>query len=396
MPYADWQTRAVTDLDGAINSAIEQIRTLDTESAALDLATRTFGAEGAARLVAAIRDGAIPAVSELGTEFGDAAGSLIATQREVTTWADLASASWGRVVGAVGGLFDLSPPDWLTSLLFEGRLSDLSIEIDVSGIGALDLATASLPEAQQHLRGLNEQIGLAERNITALQDSIDGGRLRLEPLKTARANLAAATTGLADLSAEAAETQARIDELTEANERAADAQAEAAAAQGNAAIAYQKQTDELRKQLATLPTVAERVRRLQVQHRLSARNAELDARAQQAFRDALEVVTLAARPAFVALDDTSEAAERLRRANEPLASTTLDLGDAYANAGAGRRTRHTATEGRCQSVRSTGTGRGGGGAAGATGGGRDRRMVRQPAGRRRRSVQVRRGGRRGG
>ena len=319
----------VTDLDGAINSAIEQIRSLDSESEALSIAERTFGAEGAARLVAAIRDGAIPAVSELGTEFDDAAGSLVATQREVTTWADLASASWGRVVGAVGGLFDLSPPDWLTRLLFEGSIAPIRIEVEIPDIGSLDYADVGA--VRQLFEETAAQIENANANLATLQQ-------RLEDLRGTRAYSSQAPQVIADIETER-ETLAGLEEQYRQLETALGEVGPAyeAAAEASATVTseYDKATAKLREQLSTLPTVAERVRRLQVQHRLSARNAELDARAQRAFRDALEVVTLAARPAFVALDDGSEAAERLRRANEPLASSTIDLGDAYETLGPG-------------------------------------------------------------
>lgn len=322
----------VTDLDGAINSAIEQIRTLDTESEALDLATRTFGAEGAARLVAAIRDGAIPAVSELGTEFDGAAGSLVATQREVTTWADLASASWGRVVGAVGGLFDLSPPDWLTRLLIDGRLSDISIDVNLPDRDALDLG--NLDDVRQGIRDTATEIGQADLKLAALQerlDALEGTRAFSSQAPVIRAQIQATEDARGAL----VDYQAALDRVADVASGAVGPVLEVAEANAAAATEYDKATAKLREQLTALPTVAERVRRLQVQHRLSARNAELDARAQRAFRDALEVVTLSARPAFVALDDTSEAAERLRRANVPLESSTLDLGDAYENLGPG-------------------------------------------------------------
>ena len=322
----------VTDLDGAINDAIEQIRSLDSESEALDLATRTFGAEGAARLVAAIRDGAIPAVSELGTEFSDAAGSLIATQREITTWADLASASWGRVVGAVGGLFDLSPPDWLTRLLIDGRLSDISIDINLPDPDALDLG--NLDDVRQGIRDTATEIGNADLKLAALQERLDalqGTRAFSSQAPIIREQIQATEDARSAL----LDYQAALERVAEVASGAVGPVLATAEANAAAATEYDKGTAKLREQLKTLPTVAERVRRLQVQHRLSARDAELDAEAQQAFRDALEVVTLAARPAFVALDDMSLASERLQRANEPLASTTLDLGDAYETLGPG-------------------------------------------------------------
>ena len=322
----------VTDLDGAINSAIEQIRSLDSESEALSIAERTFGAEGAARLVAAIRDGAIPAVSELGTEFDDAAGSLVATQREVTTWADLASASWGRVVGAVGGLFDLSPPDWLTRLLIDGRLSDISIDVNLPDPDALDLG--NLDDVRQGIRDTATEIGQADLKLAALQerlDALEGTRAFSSQAPVIREQIQATEDARGAL----VDYQAALERVAEVASGAVGPVLETAEANAAAASEYAKATGAIAAQILTLPTVTERLRRLQAQHALSARNAELDARAQRAFRDALEVVTLAARPAFVALDDTSEAAERLRRANEPLASTTLDLGNAYETLGPG-------------------------------------------------------------
>lgn len=49
----------VTDLSGALNEQIEQIKGAKTESEALNLATQAFGAEGAQRLSVAIRTGAL-------------------------------------------------------------------------------------------------------------------------------------------------------------------------------------------------------------------------------------------------------------------------------------------------------------------------------------------------
>ena len=326
----------VTDLDGAINSAIEQIRSLDSESEALSIAERTFGAEGAARLVAVIRDGAIPAVSELGTEFDGAAGSLTRTQAEVTTWADLASASWSRVVGAVGSLFDLSPPDWLTSLIFDGRLSDLSIEIDVSGLDGLDRID-NIDDLRESFTALAGDLADADLKVVAIRESLDSldGRAVSSRGPALAADLVEAEKAQTALSEAVEATRLRIKAYDDAAAGAVGPTDDLADASGRATSEYDKATAKLQEQLRTLPTVAERLRRLQVQHALNAKNAAADAAAQKAYRDSLARVTITLRDHFIALEDGSEAAERLQRANEPLASATFDLGDAYETLGPG-------------------------------------------------------------
>ena len=57
----------VTDLRGHLGGLIESIRDTESGTDALKIATKAFGAEGAQRMTAAIRSGALPAMEEWNT-----------------------------------------------------------------------------------------------------------------------------------------------------------------------------------------------------------------------------------------------------------------------------------------------------------------------------------------
>ena len=81
-------TEGVTDLRGHLGDLIESIRDTESGTDALSIATEAFGAEGAQRMTAAIRSGALPALDELSTMFGDTTGAVERTYEEGKTWRD--------------------------------------------------------------------------------------------------------------------------------------------------------------------------------------------------------------------------------------------------------------------------------------------------------------------
>ena len=78
----------VTDLRGHLGGLIESIRDTESGTDALKIATKAFGAEGAQRMTAAIRSGALPALDELSTMFGDTTGAVERTYEASKTWRD--------------------------------------------------------------------------------------------------------------------------------------------------------------------------------------------------------------------------------------------------------------------------------------------------------------------
>ena len=102
----------VTDLRGHLGGLIESIRDTESGTDALKIATKAFGAEGAQRMTAAIRSGALPALDELSTMFGDTTGAVERTYDAGKTWRDTliemkdGAAAYlgpgGDMVGAIG------------------------------------------------------------------------------------------------------------------------------------------------------------------------------------------------------------------------------------------------------------------------------------------------------
>ena len=104
----------VTDMRSHLNSAILSIRTASTDTDALKRATATFGAEGAQRMVSAIRSGVLPSIDELSSAYTDTAGKTVEVYEETVTFMeklgllkDRMSAFVGpaaNVIGVVGSL----------------------------------------------------------------------------------------------------------------------------------------------------------------------------------------------------------------------------------------------------------------------------------------------------
>ena len=76
----------VTDLRGHLGGLIESIRDTESGTDALKIATKAFGAEGAQRMTAAIRSGALPAMEEWNTMFGDSTDAVEKTHQETSNW----------------------------------------------------------------------------------------------------------------------------------------------------------------------------------------------------------------------------------------------------------------------------------------------------------------------
>ena len=78
----------VTDLKGHLDLAIESIRTADSDTDALRIATETFGAEGAQRMVASIRTGILPALADLDSQYENTEGRTEEVYNETVSLAD--------------------------------------------------------------------------------------------------------------------------------------------------------------------------------------------------------------------------------------------------------------------------------------------------------------------
>ena len=104
----------VTDLRGHLNDAIVSVRQAATDTDALRVATETFGAEGAQRMVSAIRSGVLPSIDELSSAYTGVAGKTMEVYGETLTlmdqfglFKDRMSAlvgPAGNVIGVVGSL----------------------------------------------------------------------------------------------------------------------------------------------------------------------------------------------------------------------------------------------------------------------------------------------------
>lgn len=77
----------ITDMKGALMGTIEQIRTAETETEALAIATEQFGAEGAQRMVSGVRDGAF-ALEEMNEVLAGSKGAINDAALELETLGD--------------------------------------------------------------------------------------------------------------------------------------------------------------------------------------------------------------------------------------------------------------------------------------------------------------------
>lgn len=68
-----------------LGNVIDEMKNAETETEALALATEVFGAQGAQRMVDAVRNGAIPALDDLGSGFDEASGVISDTTEDTRT-----------------------------------------------------------------------------------------------------------------------------------------------------------------------------------------------------------------------------------------------------------------------------------------------------------------------
>ena len=92
----------VTDLRGHLNDAIISVREATTDTDALRVATETFGAEGAQRMVSAIRSGVLPSIDELSTAYTDTTGKTVEVYGETLTLMDRFGLLKDRMSALVG------------------------------------------------------------------------------------------------------------------------------------------------------------------------------------------------------------------------------------------------------------------------------------------------------
>ena len=93
----------VTDLRKHLGDAMEVIRDAPSDVDALTVATETFGAEGAQRMVSAIRSGAVPALGELVSGLGDTTGATVRGYESAQTLSDRIAGLKNRVASWVTG-----------------------------------------------------------------------------------------------------------------------------------------------------------------------------------------------------------------------------------------------------------------------------------------------------
>ncbi|WP_077623844.1 phage tail tape measure protein [Sediminibacillus massiliensis] len=82
--FRDWASEGKNSRD-ELEKVVKKIRETEDSQEALSLATETFGAEGAQRLMTAIKNGAIPAFDELGDSMEGSQGLINETTEETKT-----------------------------------------------------------------------------------------------------------------------------------------------------------------------------------------------------------------------------------------------------------------------------------------------------------------------
>ena len=85
-----------------LQHVIDAMRGAGSEAEALRIATEAFGAEGAQRMTAAIRSGAIPSLADLGASLGDTTRTIDETAAATRTMQDWIGRSKNVLTGAIG------------------------------------------------------------------------------------------------------------------------------------------------------------------------------------------------------------------------------------------------------------------------------------------------------
>lgn len=87
----------VTDLAGALENTLEEIKGATTASEALNIATEAFGAEGAQRMSVAVRSGKLD-IADLAFELANAEGQISKTSDETKSWMDKLKELKNRII----------------------------------------------------------------------------------------------------------------------------------------------------------------------------------------------------------------------------------------------------------------------------------------------------------
>ena len=98
----------VTDLRTHLDDGITSIRTATTDTEALKTATELFGAEGAQRMVVAIRSGVLPSLADLDKQYESTEGRTEAAYNETVTLGDKLAMLKNRALALVGPVGDVT------------------------------------------------------------------------------------------------------------------------------------------------------------------------------------------------------------------------------------------------------------------------------------------------
>ena len=99
----------VTDLKGALFDVVEEMENATTDADALNIATEAFGAEGAQRLVVAVREGAFELDGLIGT-MAEADGAIIQNADNTRTLGETMEVMRNRLTSVLGGFSSLPGP----------------------------------------------------------------------------------------------------------------------------------------------------------------------------------------------------------------------------------------------------------------------------------------------
>lgn len=98
--FRDWAAEG-KDLQTELGKTIEKIRNAESETEALAIASDVFGAQGAQRMVTAIRSGAIPAMEEWGIAIDNQTGLIADSAEENMTFGEKMRRVWNELALAL-------------------------------------------------------------------------------------------------------------------------------------------------------------------------------------------------------------------------------------------------------------------------------------------------------
>ena len=98
----------VTDLRGHLDDVIKSIKNAEDSTEALNIAQETFGAEGAQRMISAIRSGVLPSLSDLSEHYTDVIGHTNAAYDETVSLGDQFLALKNKALAIVGPIGDVA------------------------------------------------------------------------------------------------------------------------------------------------------------------------------------------------------------------------------------------------------------------------------------------------